>query len=262
MVNVMNKVVLYKGGQTLAYTEFGHPHGFPVLIQHGMIASIRDRHLFQQLVDAGARLVSIARPGYGESSPYRMENIAEWGEIISVLADELGLAQFDVLGISSGAPYSYAIGYQLSDRVRNLFILSGTPALYDDKVRAFWPYPLTPEASIPELQKLAYELFFAHLSAEDRARDEVRDSMRNDCFGIALDLKLRCNDWGFQLAEVRGRVTMRHSRADNAVPLAAAEMTARLLPDCRLEIRENAPHFSQAVLDDFIRTAMARFYKK
>jgi hypothetical protein len=80
--------------------------------------------------------------------------------------------------------------------------------------------------------------------------------MMNQCFGIAQDFKLRCIDWGFQLSEVKARVIMRHSRSDDAVPLITAALTSQLLPDCRLEIRENDVHFSQAVLDDFISTVM------
>jgi pimeloyl-ACP methyl ester carboxylesterase len=252
----MIKMVRYKNGQALAYAEAGDPNGDPILIQHGMIASIKDHHLFDRLVESGARLIQMARPGYGESTPYEMKNIGEWADIVSALVDALGLAQFDVLGISSGAPYSYAIGYGFPDRVRNLYILSGTPALYDENVLSLWPYPVNKHASIAEMQALAAELFFSHLSKEDLEKDDIQDSMRNHCFGIAQDLKLRCVDWGFTLPEVKSRVAMRHSRADDAVPLVTAEMTAQMLPNCRLEIREHDVHFSQEVLDNFIREAI------
>lgn len=255
----MKKTTRYKNGNCLSYVDFGDPTGFPILIQHGMIASIHSQHLFKRLIQTGTRLISIARPGYGESSPYEMKNIAEWGDIVSILVDELGLAHFDILGISSGAPYSYAIGYRFAHQVRNLFILSGTPALYDENVLSCWPYPVNKNASLAELQTLAYELFFSHLSKADLDQDEIQDSMRYDCFGIGQDLKIRCMDWGFPLSDVQGRVTMRHSRSDQSVPLITAQMTAKLLPDCRIEIRENDDHFSQEVLDDFITTVMTGY---
>ena len=97
----MKHIVGYKGGNALSYSEYGDRNGYPILVQHGLIASISDYRLFDSLIGAGRRLLSVARPGYGESSPYRMENMAEWGEIVSVLVDHLGLTQFDVLGISS-----------------------------------------------------------------------------------------------------------------------------------------------------------------
>ena len=258
----MESVLAYKGGHLLSYAEHGDPNGYPVLVQHGMIASIRDDHLFGRLIEAGTRLISVARPGYGTSSSYRMKDLAEWGDIVAILAGELDLGHFDVLGISSGAPYSYSIGYGCPDQVRNIFILSGTPALYDEKILAFWPYPVNRNATLAELQTLAKDLFFSHLSKEDLSRNDVRDSMMNNCFGIAQDLRLRCIDWGFRLSDVRAQVVMHHSRLDDQVPFITAEMTSRLLPNCRFEAREKGEHFSSQVLDDFITRAMTAHYKR
>ena len=255
----MKQTIRYKNGNALSYTEFGDKSGYPILIQHGLIASITDYDLFERLVDLGARLISIARPGYGESSPYVMKNIGEWADIVSALIDKLELAHFDILGMSSGAPYSYAIGYKFPGKVRNIFIFSGIPALYDEQVVSFWPWEVKKNAGLAEMEKLAYELFFSNCSPEDLARADIKDSMMNDCFGLAQDFRLRGMDWGFKLSEVKENVIMRHSRSDNFV---TAEMTAKLLPHCQFEARENEAHFSKELLDDFISTSMAGYYSK
>ena len=221
-----------------------------------MIASIDDGHLFQRLIEAGKYLICVARPGYGESSPRPLKAMAEWADLVAVLVDRLKLPQFDVLGMSSGAPYSYAIGYKFSGKARNIYIFSGTPALYDESVLSYWPYPVDRNAGMAELQKLAHDLFFSNLPAEDLKKNDIRDSMAHNCFGIAQDLKLRCQDWGFGLPEVKARVYMQHSRSDEAVPFMTAELTSKLLPNCTFEIRENGVHFSEEALDDFIRTTM------
>jgi pimeloyl-ACP methyl ester carboxylesterase len=254
----MIKSIHYKDGNTLSFNDSGNRNGYPILTQHGMIASINDQQFFNCLIDAGVRLISIARPGYGESSPYEMKNLGEWGEIVSILVEELDLTQFDVLGISSGAPYSYAIGYHCPGKTRNLFILSGTPALFDENVLAYWPYPINKYAEIAEMQKVAYELFFSQVSVEDLKNDYIRDSMAHDCFGIAQDLKIRCRDWGFPLSGIKAKVTMQHSRSDESVPFKTAELTARLLPNCQFKIRERDVHFSQEVLDTFIREVISK----
>jgi pimeloyl-ACP methyl ester carboxylesterase len=253
----MLQTIRYKHGRILSYAEYGNPGGFPILVQHGLIASIKDDALFHRLIDLGARLICMARPGYGESSPYVMKNIGEWAEIASALIAELQLAHFDVLGMSSGAPYAYALGYWFPDRARTLYIFSGIPALYDAKIQAVWPHPLNRESSLPELQKLAHELFFANLTPDDLQKNDIHDSMRNDCFGIALDFKLRCLDWGFVLADIKAPVYMQHSRFDL---IAGAELTSRLLPNCRLSVIESDVHFSAETLDDFIREIIAPFY--
>jgi pimeloyl-ACP methyl ester carboxylesterase len=253
----VKRIVEYQNENVLSYAEYGDRNGYPILIQHGLIASISEYHLFDRLIEAGNRLICTARPGYGQSSPYQMANVAEWGEIVSILVDDLALAQFDVLGISSGAPYSYAIGYKIPDKVRHIYIFSGTPALYDDKVLAFWPYPIKKNASIAEMAKVAKDVFFPNVTEEDFLRDEIKDSMMNDCFGIAQDLRLRCMDWGFIFPEVVQAVYMEHSRMDQEVPFIAAKMTAEMIPNCRLEVREGE-HFSKETLDQFIKNIMLR----
>jgi pimeloyl-ACP methyl ester carboxylesterase len=237
--------------------EYGDRHGYPILINHGLIASITDSHLFERLIQLGAHLICIARPGYGESSPYEMNTLAEWGDIVSPVIDELDLPQFDVLGLSSGAPYSYAIGHRFPERVRNIYIFSGIPALFVEEVLSHWPYEVNRNATIPDLQRVAHELFFSHLAQEDMQRDDIHDSMSNDCFGIAQDFKLRCVDWGFHLSEVKQHVYMRHSRLDEGVPFITACLTSRLLPDCQLDVKETAEHFSKDALDDFIRDVIS-----
>lgn len=249
--------ITYKNKYRLSYAEYGNSDGFPILVQHGIIASIKDGILFQQLINLGTRVISIARPGYGESSVYNMKNVAEWGEIVSVLIDELHLAEFDVLGISSGAPYCYSIGYRFPKKTRNIFILSGIPALYNEKVVARWPYEVKKDAVITEMQKLARELFFSSLTQEDFENNAIKDSIKNDCFGPAQDLRIRGMDWGFKLSDIKPAVTMRHSRTDN---FETAVITSQLLPNCTLDARENDAHFSQEILDDFIQTSMAKHY--
>lgn len=248
----MKHTLDYKSGYTLCYTDFGSLDGFPIIVQHGMIASISNENLFERLINAGRRLICVARPGYGGSSPYPMEKIADWGEIISGLVERLGLSHFDILGMSSGAPYGYAIGHKLPEKVRRIYIFSGTPALYAENVLAHWPYPVQKNATIAEMQQMAKEVFFSNLSKDDLAREDIRDSMANECFGVALDLQIRCRPWGFTLAEITADVSMQHSRSDADVPFAAAELTARMLPHCRLEEREG-PHFSPEMLDLFFK---------
>ena len=252
--------MFYKNQHVLSYSDHGPKTGFPILVQHGLIASIRDSYLFQPLVDFGMRVISIARPGYGNSSPYLLGLYADWGDIVSELIDELNLVQFDVFGISSGAPYCYSLGAKFPDRARNLFILSGMPALYDEEIRSFWPYPVNKSSNIAEMEKLASRLFFSDLSKIELEREDIKDSMRNHCFGVAQDLLLRGRDWGFTLSDVHQQVWMRHSRSDQSVPLITAEMTSRLLPACRLDIHEDDDHFSEEVLADFMRMVITNFY--
>ena len=253
----MKKTLASKSHVAVSYAEYGSEGGFPILVNHGLIASIDDFELFDRLLKLGVRLVCLARPGYGESEPYEMQSIGEWADLVSTVIDTLHLTQFDVLGMSSGAPYTYALGWRFPDQVRNIYIFSGIPALYEEEILSHWPYPVTKDASIREMEALAREIFFRDLSAQDLQRNDIQDSMKNNCFGIALDLKLRGRDWGFRLQDVKSRVFMQHSREDEAVPFTTAWLTSQRLPNCHLDIREHGEHFSPNALDDFIATIIA-----
>lgn len=250
----MSHVLITEKEISLSYIEYGSPDGFPILVQHGLIASIKDGDLFKRLTSAGARVICIARPGYGESSPYALSCIGEWGNLVSELVKALKLTRFDVLGMSSGAPYSYAIGWALPETARNIYIFSGIPAMYDDGVLAHWPFEVKKDADLDEMKKLVHGLFFSNLAAEDLARNDTLDSMVNDGFGIALDFRLRCMDWGFRLPEVKQHVYMRHARFDPGVPLATAELTSAILPNAELKVDESDIHFSQETLDAFFES--------
>lgn len=258
----MKQILTYKNGLHLSYAEYGHKNGYPILVQHGLIASIDDYNLFERLLETNLRLICVARPGYGASSPDVMGSFADWAALIAPLVEKLNLTQFDLLGMSSGAPYSYSIGQGFPDKVRNIFIFSGIPALYDEKVLSDWPYEVIRNKSIADLQNLAHELFFSNLSSEDLKKNDIRDSLMNNAFGVAQDLALRFTDWGFRLSDVNGKVFMRHSKCDDGVPFNTAVRTSELLPDCQLELLETGPHFSKEALDDFIKETMIKTMSK
>jgi pimeloyl-ACP methyl ester carboxylesterase len=256
--SVIYNTVKAHHGQTLAYVDVGAPDGEPILIQHGLIASIQDVALFDPLVQQHRRVICPARPGYGDSSPYAMQHIGEWGAIVGILLDQLEITQCDLLGISSGAPYAYAIGYKFPTRVRTIYILSGTPALYDDAILAHWPYPVNKAATRAEMTQLTLELFFAHLAPAERQQQDMQDSMRNHGFGVAQDLYLRCRDWGFRMEDMQTPVVMQHSQTDEAVPFVTAQMTATLLPHCTWISKAQGEHFSPALLNAFINNTIMR----
>ena len=65
----MNTLIL-KDGRLLAFEQFGTLNGIPVIHQHGFGDSRLARHPDNKLtIEAGVRLITVDRPGYGESSP-------------------------------------------------------------------------------------------------------------------------------------------------------------------------------------------------
>ena len=249
----MIEKVNFNNGLCLSYVDIGDRLGYPVLVQHGLIASIKDYGLFDRLIQRGTRLICTARPGYGESSPYLLGCYAEWADLVSLVIDELHLQRFDLLGISSGAPYAYSIGSKFVEQVGRIFILSGMPALNDSVVRSYWPHEPIRDLSMSNLMDLARLWFFSNLTEKDLERNDMQDSLMNRGFGVAQDLRLRFMDWGFRLSDVKSRVLMCHSEEDDVVPFQAAVRMSELLSDCHLDLLESGPHFSQEVVAKFIQ---------
>jgi pimeloyl-ACP methyl ester carboxylesterase len=253
----MIKKFQFNGKDVLAYNDIGKDDGFPILVQHGTMASIKDIGFFTDL-SKFARVICIARPGYGESSPFILRNLLEYGEIIQKLVQELGINRFDVLSSSAGAIYGYAIAKVCPELTRNIFVYSGTPALYDEEVRKNWPFPIPGEITVEDSQKIAYEVFFSHFSEQEKEQDFIKDSIANNCFGEGQNLRIRFKDWGFTLSDIKAQVYMQHSKGDNVLPYIMAERTAKLLTNCKLELLENGEHFTETGFMSFIQDTVIK----
>jgi len=249
----------YSGNKQLSYNDFGKKDGFPVLVQHGSVASIKDTGLLESLGEH-ARVICVARPGYGDSSPHVLNSMLDYGAIIAGLAAEMKIAEFDVLSSSAGAPYGYAIAKACGPKTRNLYVFSGTPALYDEEIQKGWPFPVAKNLTIEESQKIAYDVFFSHCTEKDREQNDVKDSMANNCFGEAQNLRIRFKDWGFSLAEIGSKVFMQHSKKDGVIPYPLAVKTAALLGNCELELLDEGDHFTVERYESFLqRTVIKNF---
>jgi pimeloyl-ACP methyl ester carboxylesterase len=93
-----------------------------------LIASIADHHLFGRLIAAGGRVLSIARPGFGASSPYEMRDLAEWGRSSLSWWSSWGWASSTAFGRVVGRALQLCYRARLPEKTRRVFILSGMPA--------------------------------------------------------------------------------------------------------------------------------------
>jgi pimeloyl-ACP methyl ester carboxylesterase len=248
---------VYNEKEIISYNDFGNKNGFPIFVQHGTTASIKDIGYFNELQRI-ARVICIARPGYGESSPYLLENILEYGNIVSKLIETISIKQFDILSSSAGAPYGYAIAKACQDKTRNIYVYSGTPALYDENIQKNWPFPVNKNFTVEESQKIAYEVFYANVPSSELEKDYIKDSMANNCFGEGQNLRIRFNDWGFRLPEIKSKVYMQHNKQDGVIPYKLAIMTKELLPNCEIELLEDGEHFTEEGYKLFINDTIIK----
>jgi pimeloyl-ACP methyl ester carboxylesterase len=257
-------------GRDLAWREFGTSDGAPVFALHGSPGSHSN---FVPVADAadreGVRLIALDRPGYGHSTFDPGRTYERSAADIGDLADHLDLAEFGVLGWSSGGPNAASCARYLRGRVSGCAIVSG-PAppegnVSDEgtrrenriakRIEVVAPWLMSPlfQAGLrqgrrsPE-KSLAWML--RHLPACDAQVLERADVRAHWLADIARpvsptagraavqDINLEARPWGFDLREIEASVHVWHGDADDTVTLANGVYQANVIPNATLhEIR-------------------------
>ena len=104
-----------RDGRKIAFCGSGGGSGGagPILLCHGAPGSRLHGPDSRTTADAGFRLITVDRPGYGLSDPKPGRRIIDWPADVEELATALGLDEFDVAGTSAGGPYALACAYRL-----------------------------------------------------------------------------------------------------------------------------------------------------
>ena len=102
-------------GRRIAFSQLGAADGQPLIYAHGFPSSRREAWLLHEAACAvGARIISLDRPGYGDSEPDPKRLICDWPDDVLCVADTLGLARFGLIGVSGGGPYVLACAWRLA----------------------------------------------------------------------------------------------------------------------------------------------------
>jgi pimeloyl-ACP methyl ester carboxylesterase len=202
------------------------------------------------------RLIAPERPGYGLSQPSRNASLLGYTEIVSQLADLLGLDHFAVMGISGGGPFALACAYQMPYRLTSATVVSGIGLLHSlNNLRGMLPanrmiftlgrfspalvgflVPRLLRSSLPSMEKQVQDNASPtpDLSPEEFAlvTADQREAIRTGGKGVVHDLKALWRNWGFRLQDIRTPVFLWHGEADNLAPAALAHSTAQRIPGC------------------------------
>ena len=271
------KMLALKTGGRLAYAEYGNAGGTPVFFFHGWPSS----RTMGELTDAAARelnvrVISADRPGICDSSFQPNRKLLDWPGVAEQLADHLGMERFHILAFSGGAPYAYAAGLKMQERVRAIAIVSGAVPFADlsdhrgllplyrwmiwfhrnqpGVMRALF-YAARPIVSWRTSLRMARG-FLRMLPKADA--DSLQDNAAfNICFesqrrawrgsgadGVITDAEIYGRPWGFRLEDVDVPVRLWHGKQDRAFSFRVAEETAQRLPNCVARYVENEGHFS------------------
>jgi pimeloyl-ACP methyl ester carboxylesterase len=262
-----------RDGRNLGYASSGDPNGLPVFFFHGTPGS----RLFQppeaDTRALGIRLVTLDRPGYGNSDFQPGRTLLDWPEDVKQLADHLGIDRFFVCGHSGGGPHTLACAARLGDRIRSAATLSGAgPAHTPQATRGMsplnrigflygrllpWPFwrllirmnfrrrQLDPAANI-QRESRSRPAADEHLLADPDVRracvDSEVEAFRQGLRGLAWDAHLLVRPWNFELSRIQIPVHIWHGTADTSTTPAMAAYLAGSIPGARLHMLDHEAH--------------------
>ena len=180
-------------GRTLAFEQYGDPEGTPVFLLHGTPGCrLSGRHPDEsRVVDAGLRLVTYDRPGYGQSARHKGRRVIDCVADVTAIADELGIESFFVKGGSGGGPHALAVGARLPQRVTRVACDVGVAPYEADDID--WLGRMDP-ANVRE--------FKWALAGEDTLRPELEKQAEQAIAKVEADPKALLNDFDLSPADL------------------------------------------------------------
>jgi pimeloyl-ACP methyl ester carboxylesterase len=254
----------------LAYAEWGDPEGWPLVFLHGVPGS---RLWLDEDVTRSyrVRLITVDRPGYGNSSLHPDGSLLSFADDVGHLADGLGLERFGVASWSMGGPFALACGARLADRLTRVGLLSISHTPIEEEPGGFEALTLEDRDDVDLARKEPARLvarwreedgwreyqrdptaMFASLGDVDAwvlkdvatrkaLEAHIREGLRPGPDGMLWEEVMVIRPWGFRLEDVATEVRLWHGDRD-VVPLDRAEFVAQSVPDGHLVIWADEGH--------------------
>lgn len=267
----MNTLKL-QDGRELAYELYGDADGRPLVFNHGGGDSRLARHPDDRLtIEAGVRLITVDRPGYGGSTARPGRTILNWVPDVVELVDHLEIERFAVAGWSAGGPHALAVAHELGDRISNVVLASSigplnvpgvTKMLHKDFRLLLWFKWFKPfirlagrqeakkahadiSAVVDNWAKDAPELdreLFAMPDIREMLEEEMSEAWRQGAAGWVGDV-LAFFNWGFEPEDIQTPVEVFHGGADEILFPAMGQSLAERLPQSRFHLIPDEGHF-------------------
>ncbi len=251
----------------LIYNIIGDDEGFPVFLNYGLIGSSDLPKSYNSiLLKEKIKLIILERPGYGNSDFIKMRKYTDWNDILEKFLNYLNIQNFGVIGISAGAPYTYAMAEHFSKRLTGgVHILSGIPYILDKEImninteenklfyKKIWNY------SQEDIQEEMYgiikkydKVLFKILLPKDFNKG-VQDTLAQNCAGVGQSVRLQTNDWGFNPYDLESKIYLWHSSKDKEVPLKTVELMTSKMKNPQLKIMGNSHIPNKEIFIDVIK---------
>ncbi len=267
-------------GREIEFLTGGDERGLALLFHSGTpSAAVRYEPLWQAASEAGLRLVTYSRPGYGASTPRPADSTPTMADDVAdseLLLDALGIDEFVTLGWSGGGPRALGCAALLPQRCRAAVSLAGvapadgagldfTAGMGPENVRDFDLAARGREALRPVVEQEVAEFAvvtgadivaaFGGLVDEVDARaltgefaDHLAASFRHAAAqgagGLLEDNLQVMRPWGYDVADITVPVSVWQGAHDRMVPFAHGQWLARSVPGAHSHLFEDEGHLS------------------
>jgi pimeloyl-ACP methyl ester carboxylesterase len=268
---VPTQIVTLADGRRMAVDIVGPADGPPVVFLHSAPGS--------RLLDpdpaataaAGARLITIDRPGYGRSDPrpaHLVPTVAAIASDLVATLEVLGIERAPVIGWSGGGRYGVAIAAHRPELVERL-VLVATPAP-DDKVpwvpeeyrqmsaamraapasavatmvEALGPMAEDPAAAVGSVSAgPADAVVLEDPSRRRQIEVMLAEAFRDGVVGVATDIVAdQVAPWGFDVEDVSAPTTGFYGDGDVQLSTAHGDWYAKTVADGELRVVRGAGH--------------------
>ena len=258
-------------GRTLGFAQYGDSQGQPLLYFHGGVSSRLDIEFANShCQEKNIRLIAPDRPGIGISSPQPKRSLLDWASDVESLLDHLNIESLPLLGWSLAGPYVWACAYKLPHRFTKVSTVGGaSPILPPVKVeqlglladRMLLTCPPALEsalaASLNASGKLPAQtmkwILENELSQNDKtivqslslkdATDFIFEATRQGGMGVVDDYRAVAQNWGFDLSEIKGNVTLWHGDEDRLCPQIMTHYLKERMQHATVNIVPKRGHF-------------------
>src|SRR5215469_16008525 len=271
----VSRAVLLPSGRWLGIAEQGDPQGVPVLFFHGFVGSRLQCPPDGPIAAwVGGRLIAVDRPGIGLSDRVPGRRLLDWAADIKMLAEELQISRFAILGWSAGGPHALVCALLLPRQVVALglaspmggwFVGKGATHHISKEARSitllvrFCPWVLGPvfkvlQWRLAHQQERLIEDQLRQLPPTDQARlsdlllrcmlrETAGEAFRQGVGGVYDDTLVVARPWGFLPDAVETPAWLWQGDTDTSVLPVLAEELASKLPQCRAIVLPGEGHF-------------------
>jgi pimeloyl-ACP methyl ester carboxylesterase len=266
-------------GRSLDIVDAGGD-GPVLLLHHGTPGSGRPVRAMQRAAEnAGLRLVTYSRAGYGGSSRKAGRSVADVAADMEALLDALGAERCVTVGWSGGGPHALAMGALLAERTAGVVSIAGVApygargidfmaGMGEQNVVEFSAALAGEETLRPSLEADAEQLTDIDAAGiiegmatllpqvdRDHLTDEFgedlaanfNEGLRNGVDGWVDDDLAFTRPWGFDLSSITVPVAIWQGTEDLMVPYAHGQWLATQVPGVRAHLLEGEGHLSVAV---------------